>query len=153
MPLVQERFRSAGYTTIGETGGGSASKQLGFARGFDAFDDRGHRVGREIRRFLEAVRKAPPERPIFAFFHTYAVHSPYRPPPEVLEQFWQGPPALDTFSENLMRFANAAWRLSDQELAYVGAAYDAGIRATDQQLKRLFASLREIVQGKKAPAN
>lgn len=80
--LLQEHFRDAGYRTIGVTGGGWMSAGFGYSRGFDFFDDRATTIEGGARRIVEqALQGANEGRPLFAFLHTYEIHSPYEPPP------------------------------------------------------------------------
>jgi arylsulfatase A-like enzyme len=141
VPLLQEEFQRHGYSTIGVTGGGNVGRKFGFGRGFDVYDDRGGGVKKEARRLLEALGRAPEGRPVFAFFHTYEVHSPYRPPPKIRERFVDGKGNFETSSANLLAHSHEAWRLSPSELDYISDSYDGGIRYTDNRLKFLFEEL------------
>jgi hypothetical protein len=74
--LVQKHLQRSGYTTIGITGRGWMSRELGFGRGFNVFDDR-RLGGIGAGRLVQHVRRHLGEgKPIFAFFHTYEIHSP-----------------------------------------------------------------------------
>lgn len=154
VPLVQEEFQRHGYTTLGITGGGNVGKKFGFARGFDVYDDRGRGIQREARRLLDAIGRAPEGKPIFAFLHTYEVHSPYQPPPRILARFTDGDEHVeesrdehhrfDTSSANLLKHSHDAWRLSPEDLDHITDSYDAGIRYTDNRLRFLFEDLAAL---------
>ena len=63
------------------TGGGWMSGSYGFSRGFDFFSDEGRTADQGAELFVETLGEAlATDRPVFAFFHTYQVHSPYQPP-------------------------------------------------------------------------
>ena len=141
VPLVQEAFQRHGYTTLAVTGGGNVGKKFGFARGFDLYDDRGGGIKREARRLLRALDAAAKDRPVFAFLHTYEVHSPYKPPAKILARFTDGEGSFDTSSARLLEHSNEAWRLPPEDLEHIADAYDAGIRYTDNRLRSLFEEL------------
>jgi len=141
--LLAEVFKDAGYVTLGVHGGGRMSPRFGFDRGFDAYEAKGT-LKRQIRRLLALVEQPREDgRPIFALFHTYEVHAPYRPPQHHLEGFGPAPGRYEPSIENLQRFKRTARReLAPEDLARFVDAYDAGIRYTDEGMIELFARLR-----------
>ena len=81
---LAEVLRGHGYATHAVTGGGFVHQQYGFAQGFDAYESFSDRMGfageldagvARAKERLEALR----DRNFFLFFHTYAVHNPFRP--------------------------------------------------------------------------
>lgn len=77
IPLVAELLRRGGYATVAITGGPLVSREWGFARGFDRFADGLTRsLGRQVDEVLDELGTARGS-PLFAFLHSYAVHSPY----------------------------------------------------------------------------
>lgn len=81
---LAEILRNQGYATHAVTGGGFVHQQYGFAQGFDAYASFSDRMGfaaeldagvAKAKARIEALR----DRNFFLFFHTYAVHNPYRP--------------------------------------------------------------------------
>jgi arylsulfatase A-like enzyme len=145
VPLVQELLRAAGYATIGITDGGNVGKKFGFARGFEVFDDRGGGIrwtGPRLERALAEARSQRPAAPVFAFFHTYAVHSPYDPAPEY-RRLLGIPDSVEPATTRLLRdHVQDAERLGGDRLAAISALYDAEIRQADDELRALFARLR-----------
>lgn len=143
IPLVQQLLRDQGYATIGVTGGGNAGHKFGFGRGFDRFNDRGGGIEKISRRLLAEIEdslRSRPEQPIFAFLHTYEVHSPYKPPAGYRARF--GVAAIPSVSSHyLLERVHAASTLPAAELEAIVALYDAGIRYTDDTLRALFEEL------------
>src|SRR5207249_4391036 len=99
---------------------------------------------RGTRRFLarlERLRAKAPGRPLFLFYHTYEVHSPYRPPVAVRRALGiplELPPASSRF---LVAHANAAAALPPGTVANLLRLYDGDLRTTDDALRWLFAAL------------
>ena len=144
VPLVQEHLRRVGYTTIGITGGGWMSRELGFGRGFTVFDDKPKRdvgVGRLVNRIKEHLADG---RPIFAFFHTYAIHSPYSPPEPYRKLWGEFPGLIEPTSENLLALNAGSLTGTSADVRRIEALYDGGIRYTDDTLRTAFARLQEL---------
>ncbi len=90
VPMIQEDLREAGYEALAFTGGCYLSKELGFGRGFDLFNEywlpfdprKKKETFGELRDkcwlpFSEAQRLVTSEKsskPVFLFAHTYLVH-------------------------------------------------------------------------------
>lgn len=147
LPLLQQHLRKAGFSTIAVTAGGNMGGKFGFSRGFDVFDDRGGDVETLSRRLAELVgqaRAAEPRKPVFAFLHTYQVHSPYRPPKKYREMFGLPPDERAATTRFLRNHARSASSLPPQRLAMISTLYDAELRYTDDTLSELFDQLAEI---------
>ena len=140
---LPEVLRDAGYATVAVTGGGNIGRSFGFDRGFDIFDDRARGAGNGRARLLEHLDGLPTGKPLFLFFHTYEVHSPYDPPPDLEGRYGPTDSEFSTSSENLVAHANTAAALAPEDLAHVVARYDEGIRHADRVLRRLFKELGE----------
>ena len=133
--MLSEILRDAGYQTAGFVDGGFLSRDFGFDRGFDHFED--ERGG--FARILPAAEKwirAHRERPFFVFLHTYDIHTPYRPPRGYKGRFHDVPyeGSFDPSSKNMKAVAFQGRKLSDADLDHVVARYDEGIRYTDEML-------------------
>ncbi len=82
-PLVQERFRQAGYETAAFVSAFVLERQFGLARGFDLYDDRfraeriGLRTARAVARWLEGRSTT---RPLFLWVHFFDPHTPWNAP-------------------------------------------------------------------------
>lgn len=141
--LLPEVLQDAGYVTIGVTGGGYVSSNFGFDQGFDLFVDRPVDVVKGTRRLVEELRlRRYSHRPIFAFFHTYEIHSPYDPPVPWRDAFGEYESDFEATNENLVPLQESARpTLDDEDIAYLNALYDAGIRYTDHVLEELWGEL------------
>ena len=143
--LLQELLRKEGYVTIGVTAGGYMSGNLGFARGFDVFQEDVKGIESCARILENYIRKhAPNDRPIFALFHTYEIHSPYNPPHGYREIFGTYQSDFEPSSENLLLVNAGKLEVNDQDVQLINSMYDAGIRYTDDTLRKLFRSLTSL---------
>lgn len=144
--MVQEVLKKNGYVTLSVNGGAQLGRQYGFNRGFVEFDDDGKGVKTGTEKMVRLIRKyISGDRPIFAFYHTYEVHSPYFPPRKYLKMFGDFQSSFIPSSQNLLKSINSARQdLSDQDLNFLRAEYDAGIRFTDDTLKHMFKDLNEL---------
>jgi arylsulfatase A-like enzyme len=74
---LAEAFSSAGFATLGLTGGGWVSAKLGFSKGFDHYAGVGDHDD-DFRGLIEGEMLSMIERfasvPTFLFLHTYSVH-------------------------------------------------------------------------------
>ena len=144
VPLVQEHFRDAGYTTVGITAGGWMKGELGYSRGFDVFADAAVGIADGARALVDAVRAAPDDTPVFAFLHTYEIHSPYSPPADYRSLWGEFPSDFEATSENLLAINAGKLPIDEAGVRFVEAMYDAGIRYTDDTLREMFAALDAI---------
>jgi arylsulfatase A-like enzyme len=145
--LLPEILRARGWATVGVTDGGNAGGAFGFARGFDRFDDRGGGVekgARRVVRLLGEVGADAPDAPLFVFFHTYEVHSPYRPAARQRELLGVPDDAPAASSAYLLEHTADAASLPPGELDAISHLYDAEIRVVDDALRALFDQLEAI---------
>jgi arylsulfatase A-like enzyme len=140
IPTLAERVRHAGLDTAAFTEDGWLSVSHGFGRGFDAFaenkspnimepDGQVDVTFAQARRWLERNR----HKRFFLFLHTFQVHTPYAAP----ERY------ADLFTEH------ASGRIdetSPSQLRWM-AEYDREIRYTDDELRRLFATIDDLELG------
>lgn len=144
--MLQEVMQKNGYSTISVTGG-KIFKLMKFDRGFDEFEYTSEVSGIEsgaeklITLIKEYSRK---DKPIFAFFHTYQIHTPYVPPEKYRTIFGTYKGNIEPTGENLYQRVNDAAKLSKSDLEYITMMYDAGIRYTDDVLRRMFAGLEKL---------
>ena len=144
-------FQRGGFATAAYTEGGYMSGRYGFRRGFETFHAR-HRSGsrqvqQTFRRGVAFLEAQAPDRPFLLFLHTYAVHAPYDAPERYQRMFWQGdpppgapPPTPRALTEQNLR----GDPLPPRAVEYLTAAYDAGIRETDDVLRAFFADLERL---------
>jgi arylsulfatase A-like enzyme len=161
IPTLAEILRSAGYRTSAVTGGGNVHGDLGFGRGFEAYEhsdgDAAAIFGRALERLdaLAAPGAAGTRAPFFLFVHTFQVHDPYLPPPAQRALFadpgYAGRIVSD--AERLGALAGSDWSArhrafwagvdarSPADLRHLVDLYDACIRFTDDELGRLLDRL------------
>ncbi len=144
--MLQEVLKKNGYVTLSVNDGAQLGRQYGFDRGFVEFDDDGKGAKTGTEKMVALIRKyISSDRPIFAFYHTYEIHSPYFPPRKYLKMFGDFQSAFVPSSQNLLHSINSAKQdLNDQDLDFLRASYDAGIRFTDDMLKHMFKELNEL---------
>ena len=144
--LVQEVFAGAGWHTVAVTGGGYMSRDFGFSRGFDVYIDVARGVDQGADLLLENLPgSAENDRPVFAFLHTYQVHSPYDPPDGFKHLFGELPRGFKATSETLLEVQkDADDGLTNEDFEHLETLYDGEIRYTDEVLGRLMASLESL---------
>ena len=141
LDFLSEVLSDFGYATVAVTGGGYVSKAFNFQQGFDVFLDKPKPVSAGVNSFLTRLRGLPDDQPIFGFFHTYEIHSPYAPPTHLENHFGEFQSEFDPTNDNLVPLQEKANELSAEDIEHITALYDAGILYTDQVLERLFDEL------------
>lgn len=71
---LPEVLAGSGFSTAAFVDPGWMNPSYGFGRGFDSYDDRGHRLRDTLPRAIEWIRDHASQR-FFLFLHTYDVHS------------------------------------------------------------------------------
>jgi len=144
--LLQEILVREGFATAAVTGGGWMSASYGFSRGFDFFSDEGRTADQGVELFAEILGQAlGTGDPVFAFFHTYQVHSPYLPPDGYGTLFGEFSGSVEPTSESLRPLAATAGKHLDQEdFDFLVSQYDGEIRFLDDSLRVLFGRLEEM---------
>jgi arylsulfatase A-like enzyme len=145
VPLLQEHLQRAGYTTLGVTAGAWMAGKFGYARGFSEFDDESRGVVDGAGRLVEMVRRrSGSDEPLFAFLHTYEIHIPYTPPERYRKLFGSFVTRFEASGEKLTAINVGRLVPTEEELRYVVAMYDAGIRFTDDVLRDMFRELEAL---------
>lgn len=144
--MVQEIFAGAGWHTLAVTGGGFMSSNYGFSRGFEEYIDRARSIDQGAKILSKHLRPLlRDDRPVFAFLHTYQVHSPYSPPAGFRQLFGETEGSIKATSGNLLKILRDETRvLTREDFEHLEALYDGEIRYTDEVLGRLLASLEAI---------
>jgi arylsulfatase len=136
---LAEVLRNAGYATAAFTGGVHMNRARGFDQGFQRY-----RHDDQLRRSREWLQ-AHAGHSFFLFFHTYEVHDPYKPPPELAKRFdgdyGDGPileavrqirdGGIDGWGRSHKLFWDAVDRTSARDVRFVSRLYDAAIRNMD----------------------
>jgi arylsulfatase A-like enzyme len=150
IPTLPEVFQRAGFRTGGFTESGQMRGKHGFARGFDVFDDRARGrfddIERTLGRGLEFLRSLERDERYFLFLHSYAIHTPYEPPPPYVTMYWSAAPP-NVFAPTGRNFLNLNSRKLTVEPAgveYFKALYDGTIRYVDDLLRQFFGELEAL---------
>jgi len=145
-PMLQEILREKGYVTLGVVGG-EWFENIGLSRGFmeseisdrvSAVESVAEKMGRLIKKYSNQGK------PIFAFFHTFEIHSPYIPPDDYKTIFGDYTSNFIPKSNNLKKIVSESSKLSKVDLEFIKAMYDCEIRYTDDVLKNFFEELRQL---------
>ena len=149
---LSEILRESGYQTAGFVSAYPVGRRLGFAQGFDHFDDDFSMGGGSFRseetrknwegetldggfdragaatvdaalEWLAGSHSKPHSKPIFLWVHLFDPHRPYDPPE---------------------RFASLFTRADQNKRQRESALYDAEIRRTDAELGRLVAAFEAL---------
>ena len=158
-PSLVPRLASAGYWTAGFTEGAYVSSKLGYAQGFDAYDDGrsgvqtpAHtdaagtfaRAGDWLERFGQRSR-------FFLFVHTYEVHIPYTPrDPEARAIARKLSPGTERFFtpevqlRTTLQHSRGAKPLSEQELLHLAALHAAEIHYLDRVVAGFLSRLEAL---------
>lgn len=142
---LADSFRAAGWQTAGFHNGAQMAPAFGIGQGFEIYERvRRPRLARVVRRGLEWLDRLPAGAPFFLFLHTYHVHAPYEPEPSDIAVFrdaaYDGR-LPDRMPIKALEGHNQAGDLRPEDIAHVGALYDAGIRAMDRELGQLLEGL------------
>jgi len=139
---IAELLRDAGYATAAYTEGGLVGGVMGFAQGFDQYDDgpavAGDRSGVADVTFARAWEwiASQSSSPFFLFLHTFEIHAPYcSPEPEGI-----------AFVDKNNAFPNCVDEpdIDSEPLGqHASDLYDGGIQYTDRLLGRFFGLLSE----------
>ena len=153
LPLSQdyttlaEVLRDAGYRTAAVVDDAQLDRIWQLDQGFETYQVAPVEGFRTILpaalKDLERLR----DEKFFLFIHTYDVHTPYRPAPQGMPRFfanYQGRLRLPITDSLAKALAGQYVRADLNDIRYVEAAYDAGIRRTDVQVGRLLGRIREL---------
>jgi arylsulfatase A-like enzyme len=134
---LAEVFAGAGYRTAAFTGGGFVGPAFGLDRGFQLMDARGGGVDAVVERARAFLDRAG-EGPWFLLLHTYEVHAPYQPPPDVMDEIVARYPGLldERGPEPHWFYAEAEEGdgLRPEVTRLLAELYDAEVRFTDEVL-------------------
>ena len=151
-----------GWRTAAFVGGGNITAAMGFAAGFDLFDespDNGFNGNREhlfddvrLRRWLALHSREP----FFLFLHTYIPHAPYLPPPpwdRAFDPDYDGPiPSnrlafyhhpTESHIERMKRFWGAVDGRNPREVAHLRALYAGDVRYADDAVRSVRNALQK----------
>lgn len=152
-PTLAGLLHGAGWRTAGFTDGGTMSRAMGFARGFQRFDDESRGLAESLPKALAWLDEVADGRaPFYLFLHSFDVHLPYDPPPPYDERF-DGDYAGPVTGAETLPLLRGVRRIFEQEglgaplalgpadRARVSALYDGEIAKTDALLAKLLDRL------------
>ncbi len=154
-PTLAEVFRDAGWATVAWTGGGNLSRELGFDRGFETWEESGEGLAWSAARFAEWLDAGGGGgRPYLAFLHGYDVHVPYHPPAPLVRLYdpdYDGritPEETRPLCRAIRRLGRweeytGSTDLDARDRTHLRALYDAAVRAADRRVGRMLRSLEE----------
>jgi arylsulfatase A-like enzyme len=79
--------------------------------------------------------------PIFVFLHSYEIHAPYQPPLPYQRLFGTFSSRFLLSGEHLLKWHRRASELDREDIEYIRASYDGGIRFADDMLRAFFTRL------------
>lgn len=146
-PTLAELLGAAGYATGAAVGGPWLHRSLGFARGFDFYEDEtpegflGQPCGELVSTAVDWIERQQGET--FLFLNLFDPHAPYQPPPEFAGRFGElaSPFVLLTLRQRVLE--GGALPTTD-ELAAIHAGYDAEIASADSCLGELVDGLQRM---------
>ncbi len=151
VPLLQESFQGAGYSTFGVVATLYVSSKYGFERGFDTFQDFGV-LSKELNNLssvqadqvfhhaLASLQASEPGKPVFEFLHVYDPHYAYNPVSPWNEKFDRKPSVGDAVYKNYDEYRKHM--IDDEQLAHQIAQYDEEIAFVDEQFRQLVTVWR-----------
>jgi len=158
LPRLAVEFLAAGYATAAFVDHELVSPSFGFGAGFQRFefldpdgaeDWEGSQNRRVVDHFLQWLGDLPSGRPWFAYVHLNDLERFWTEPLARGEGYFQPrpelaqvPPVANTDSV-FFAVPRSHWRGGVRTLGQYEAAYDDEIRLIDQELGRLFATLRQ----------
>jgi arylsulfatase A-like enzyme/uncharacterized membrane protein YozB (DUF420 family) len=154
-PTLAEILRQHGFHTAAFTDGGTMSRDLGFARGFEHFDDTNRGLADSLPRaafWLEVL--ASGRQRLYLFVHTFETHLPYDPPPPWDTRFFPEYRGSVTggLTLPLLRGLRALARTDgappdptgEEDRRQVQALYDGEIRKADTLVSALLQHLEKL---------
>jgi arylsulfatase A-like enzyme len=136
------KVREHGLTTVAFTDAGWVNKGLGFAEGFDLFDDKGGHLKRILPRVKGWLNRHR-DRPFFLFIHAYDTHSPYSSQEPFDSRFCKDHSGHIDLRHKRNRVLMQA-SLTQADHKAINDHYDGGIASADAYIGRLLDKLRKL---------
>jgi arylsulfatase A-like enzyme len=147
LPTLAGELGRAGLRSAALVNNVFMAPALGLARGFATYDyrpagvGRGRRAAQVVDAGLAWLDAQPREARVFLLVHLFDPHLPYEAPPPHAGRFtaaFEATPLRPAQPQDVRRRRGT---LSEGEMAFVSAAYDEEIAATDEQVGRLLDAL------------
>ena len=160
IPSIASMLKEDGYYCVGFVEGNYVSSYYGFAGGYDFYNELNYAdnfdktlcgdnerlvKSEEVSTAADWITRHGSEGAFFMFVHTYAVHSPYAPPPRYDGLFGEIPgqdkgAAISHFHEV---YKGGERQVNGETLGILNILYDRQVRWADDLVARLFASLEQ----------
>lgn len=142
---IAEYLQAEGYQTGAFSANGNAGPNVGFAQGFDTFENlgptRSEELNSEAFSWLDTLQR---DRPFFLWVHAVDPHAPYDPPDDLRREFAAKVTEKDLGSvarvESLTQHPD---RLSLALIDDMVSLYDAEIAANDRSFGALISDLKK----------
>ena len=153
---LAQRMQSAGWTTAGFVSNAYVNTVFGFSQGFDVYGDEHDDYSRDIagakRRGEETNRRVGlwldegPQEPFFLFVHYNDPHWPYDPLPPFDEGFdwYTGELTPEGTTMVVEHGGKGIAGLTEQDMDYLRALYDAEIAYADQNVGVLLEAVEGV---------
>jgi len=147
---LAEALAAQGYRTRAYVAGGQMRREFGLAQGFERYkvmwekSDR-HVFERKVDAGLAELAADDP-RPLFLFLHTYEVHHPYNPEPEILHRLdpgYDGPLGDRIEVATLSRINSGEMQIDEADARHIRAAYEAELVSVDAAFGRLARAVEK----------
>ncbi len=143
--FLAHELKEQGYQTHGIVSHDMVSSRLGFAAGFDVYDE-SHVLGHSgssaaaVTDSAVAFLKRDHDRPFFLFVHYFDPHYDYL----LHEQYDYFPDYAGSIAsgESILSLWAKRHAMSAADIAYLNALYDSEVAFTDQHIGRLLDTLR-----------
>jgi arylsulfatase A-like enzyme len=140
---ISEFLKTKGYYTFGIVAHDNAGSKMGFARGFDYFDDNFNklRTADEVQKLaIGLLKKIDKSKKFFLWLHFREPHSPYSTPDRYNKIFSK--PSSPREEEKIYTINGRQLTLTNNQVYELTMAYDDNIRFVDDNLRILFAYLK-----------
>ena len=140
-PTLAEVLEAHGYRTIGLYANPLLSRQLGWERGFDAWQqEQDSSMAKVLRRSIRHLKKFDAERPLMVYLHLLGPHQPIRPS-RLASNRWGVRAETRHLTRKGIRIEHAVAGKHDNQDQYV-RAYHAQVEDTDAQVGELVQALK-----------
>lgn len=144
---LPEIFHANGYTTMGIISHVLVARRLGFAQGFDTYDQEnaeghGHISSPSVIQKAVAFIESNRQNKFFLFLHLFDPHYDY-----ILHDdynFFPGYNGTLQSGESIYSLREKAPEMTKQDLQYIKALYDSEIRFTDAYIGHLLNTMKEL---------
>lgn len=146
---LPEILKNYGYKTGAVSSYILVSPAYGFDQGFDRFIySRDFDAADVVDRGIAYVQRHQLDK-FFLFLHIYDPHWPYRPSPKLAKEFYDGPPDSELLNlyqmDDYYQWVKTVLAGPPKYVDFSMAMYDAEISYVDEQLKRLFTEMANLL--------